>query len=65
MAKVPYALAVGSLMYVMIVTKSDIAFAMGIVSQYMANLGKRHWKAIKCIMNYMKGTKNMSICFGS
>ena len=59
MAKIPYALAVGSLMYAMIATRLDIAFVMGNVSLYTANLGKRHWEAIKCIMRYMKGTKEL------
>ena len=44
MAKVPYASAVGSLMYAMIATRPDIAFAVRVVSQYMANSGKRHWE---------------------
>ena len=65
MAKVACASAVGSLMYVMIATRPDIAFAVGVVSWYMANPRKRHWEAVKCIMRYMKGTKDMSICFGS
>ncbi|MCO5574386.1 hypothetical protein L7F22_028170 [Adiantum nelumboides] len=34
MAKVPYSLAVGSLMYAMVATKPDIAFAVGVVSCY-------------------------------
>ena len=65
MAKVPYASAVGSLMYAMIATRPDIAFALGVVSRYMADPRKRHWQAVKCIMRYMKGTKDMSICFGN
>ena len=34
MRRVPYALAVGSLMYAMLCTRSDICFAVGIVSRY-------------------------------
>ena len=49
MAKVPYASTIGSLMYAMIATRPDIAFAVGVVSQYVANLGKRHWEVVKCI----------------
>ena len=43
MAKVPYSSAVGSLMYAMICTRTDIAFAVGVVSRYMSNPGKKHW----------------------
>ena len=31
MAKVPYSSALGSLMYAMVATRPDIAFAMGVV----------------------------------
>ena len=37
MAKVPYAFAIGSLMYVMVCTRPDIAHAMGAVSIFMSN----------------------------
>ena len=33
MAKIPYASAVGSLMYAMVATRPDIAFAVGVVSR--------------------------------
>ena len=42
MEKVPYAIAVGSLMYAMVCTRPDIAQAVGLVSRYMENLGKTH-----------------------
>ena len=37
MNKLPYASAVGSLIYAMIATRPDIAFAVGVVSRYMSN----------------------------
>ena len=64
MAKVPYASAVGSLIYAMVATRPDIAFAVGVVSRYMANPRKKHWEAVKGIMRYLKGTKDFCICFG-
>ena len=42
--RIPYASAVGSLMCVMVYTRPDIAHALGVVSRYMANLRKEHWK---------------------
>ena len=65
MNKLPYASAVGSLMYAMIATRPDIAFAVGVVSRYMSNPGKKHWEAMKGIMRYLKATKHMCICYGS
>jgi hypothetical protein len=40
MAKVPYASAIGSLMYAMVCTRPDIAHAVGAVSRFMTNPGK-------------------------
>ena len=40
MSKVPYASAVGSLMYAMVYTSPDIAHVVGVVSRYMKNPGK-------------------------
>ncbi|GJT82694.1 retrovirus-related pol polyprotein from transposon TNT 1-94 [Tanacetum coccineum] len=39
MSRVPYASAVGSLMFAMICTRPDIVHAVGVVSQYMAEPG--------------------------
>ena len=65
MAKIPYSSAVGSLMYAMIATRPDIAFAVGVVSRHMSNPSKKHWEEVKGIMRYLNGTRDMCICFGS
>ena len=44
MSRVPYASAVRSLMFVMICTRPNIAQAIRVVSRYMANPGREHWK---------------------
>ena len=36
MSKVPYASAIGNLMYVMVCTRQDIAHAVGVVSRFMS-----------------------------
>ena len=47
MKKIPYALVVGSLMYVMVCTRSDITHAVGVVSYYLLNPSKEHWSTVK------------------
>jgi len=42
MSEVPYASTVGSLMYAIVCTRSDIAQAIGDVSRYMINPRKKH-----------------------
>nr|GEX29800.1 retrovirus-related Pol polyprotein from transposon TNT 1-94 [Tanacetum cinerariifolium] len=39
MSKVPYANAIGSLMYLMVCTRPDIAYVVSVVSRYLANPG--------------------------
>ena len=65
MEKVPYFLAISSLIYAMICTRLDIAYAVGVVNRYMENPSKKHWEAVKGILQYLKGKRNMHICFGS
>ena len=43
MKAVPYAQAVGSLMYAMMSTRPDICYAVRLVSRYQSNPGKAHW----------------------
>ncbi|GJW81958.1 retrotransposon protein, putative, ty1-copia subclass [Tanacetum coccineum] len=65
MSKVPYANAVGSLMYLMVCTRPDIAYAVSVVSRYLANPGKNHWEAVKWILKYLRGTANVSLLYGT
>lgn len=56
MSHVPYASTVGSFMYGMICTRSDIAHVVSVVSRYMANPKKVRWQVAKQIFHYLKGT---------
>ena len=40
--QVPYASAMGSLMYVMLCTKLDICYSVGIVNRYQSNPRPKH-----------------------
>ena len=51
-------------MYAMVCTKLDVAHAKGVVSRYMNNPGKDHWKEVKCILKYLRGTTSHALCFG-
>ena len=55
MSRVPYSIAVGSLMYAMICSRPDLAYAMSLVSRYMSNPGKEHWKSVQWIFRYLRG----------
>ena len=53
MAKVPYASAIGSLMYAMVCTRPDIGHVVAVVSRFMSNPGKAHWEAVKWNLRYL------------
>lgn len=63
MSQVPYASAVGSLMYTMVCYRPDLAHSMSVVSRYMSCAGKTHWKSVKWILRYLKGTTNHGLKF--
>ncbi|CAL9237692.1 unnamed protein product [Arabidopsis halleri] len=64
MSRVPYANAVGSLMYAMVCTRPDLAHAVSIVSRFMGQPGKEHWLAVKRIFRYMRGTSDVGLIYG-
>ena len=63
MSRVPYALAVWSLMYVMVCTRPDITHVVGVVSRFLSNLENEHWEDVKWILKYLKGTLGICLCF--
>ena len=63
MSRVPYASAVGSLMYAMMCTRPDICYAVGLISRFQSNPGQKHWMAVKRILRYLKGTLDYMLCY--
>ncbi|KAH9734322.1 hypothetical protein KPL71_017332 [Citrus sinensis] len=63
MVRVPYASAVGSLMYAMVCTRLDISQAVSMVSRYMHNPGKNQWLAVKWILRYLYETVDVGLLF--
>ena len=61
--KIPYAEAVGSLMYVVLCTRSDICYVVGMVSQYQSNPGPSHWTAVKDILKYLRKTRDYTLVY--
>ena len=64
MKTVPYREAAGSLMHIMVMTRPDIAYAVGQVAQYAQRPGKQHWRAVKRIIAYLIKTHNLGLSFG-
>lgn len=58
MKGIPYASAVGSVMYAQTCTRPDIAYAVGLLGRYQSNPGMEHWKAAFKVMRYLQGTRD-------
>ncbi|MCQ7016867.1 DDE-type integrase/transposase/recombinase, partial [Clostridioides difficile] len=65
MMTIPYASAVGSLMYAMLCTRPDICYAVGMVARYQSNPGQGHWTAVKHILKYLKRTRDYMLVYQS
>ncbi|KAK8534676.1 hypothetical protein V6N12_057320 [Hibiscus sabdariffa] len=64
MSQIPYASAIGSIMYAMICTRPDLSYALSMTSRYQANPGEGHWTAVKNILKYLKRTKDVFLVYG-
>jgi hypothetical protein len=51
MSAIPYASAVGSIMYAMFCTCPDVSFALSVTSRYQSDFGEDHWTVVKGILN--------------
>ena len=50
-------------MYAQVCSRLDIAYIMGVLSQYMSNPGMAHWKAAKRVLRYLQRTKNCMLTY--
>eukprot|EP00253_Pinus_taeda_P029183 PITA_29183 len=63
MSRVPYASAIGSMMYAMVCTRPEIAHAVGVLSRFMSKLGKENWTIVKRVFRYLCGTSDYGLCY--
>ncbi|KAL0301617.1 UNVERIFIED_CONTAM: Retrovirus-related Pol polyprotein from transposon TNT 1-94 [Sesamum radiatum] len=62
-AQLEYASAIGSLMYAMHCTRPDITFAVCRLSRFTSNPSIEHWKGIRRVFGYLKGTANLGLFY--
>jgi hypothetical protein len=63
MEGVPYINAVGALNYLAIATRPDISYTVGVLARFTNNPGMQHWKAVKHLFRYLKGTLDYKLTY--
>ena len=58
-----YRKAIGSLMYLAVGTRPDIAFAVGRLAQFVETPTKSLWVAVKRVLRYVSGTKGFGVLY--
>lgn len=59
----PYLSTVGSIMYAMVGTRHDLAYGIGLVSQFMSKVGQIHWEYVKWLLRYIKGSLDLKLVY--
>ena len=63
MQQYPYISVVGSLMYLAVTTRPDIAYAARVLARINPNPGPAHWQAAKHVLRYLKGTTHHKLVY--
>lgn len=61
----PYRELIGSLLYLSVCTRPDIAHSVGVLSRFMSNPTTEHWRAATGILKYLAETREFGIVFGN
>ena len=64
MSKIPYASAIGSIIYAILCTRSDVSYALSTTSRYQSDPGESHWTTVKNILKYLRRTKDTFLLYG-
>ena len=62
---VPYREAIGSLMFLSVVTRPDLAYIVNFLSRYMCNFDRSHWRAVQRVLKYLKQTPRVGLCYSA
>jgi hypothetical protein len=64
MERTPYRALVGSLNYIAVATRPDIAFAVGRLAAFLDCYRPEHWSAGIRVLRYLKGTRSLCLTLG-
>lgn len=58
-----YQLLLGEIMHLMVKTRPDVAYFISQLAKLGSNLTEKYQKALKRILYYLEGTKNLGFCY--
>ena len=58
---IPFAEAIGCLLYLVTRSRPDIGFAVSYLSRHMQDYTATHWQTVKRVFRYLNGTKNLCL----
>ena len=64
MCGIPYAEAIGSVLWPVVISQPDAAFAVSTLLQFIQNPGPTHWEALKRVIIFLGSTKDLWLTFG-
>lgn len=59
----PYRQLVGCLMYIMLCTRPDISFSIGVLSKFLEMPTEAHWISAKRVLRYLKKTISLKLSY--
>ena len=65
LVKAPYREVVGSLMFLATVSRPNIAYAVNTAIKFLNKPSESHWRAVKRILAFLVGTKDLGIMYRS
>ncbi|KAJ9524212.1 hypothetical protein QJQ45_004986 [Haematococcus lacustris] len=60
-----FAEVIGSLQHLAVVSRPDIAHAVGVLSKFMAAPTKEHWRVLRGVLRYVADTAAMGLMYGA
>ena len=63
MDEIPYASAIGSIMYAMLYTRIDVSYALSMTSRFQSNPGECQCITVKNILKYLRRTKDIFLIY--
>jgi len=63
MSRIPNSNAIGSMMYLMVCVRPNLAHVVSTLSRFVIKPSPNHWEALKWLLKYLRGTYNVGLVY--